>query len=76
MTARVSAVNGSLDRMHDQQARQGLGMRGDIVARQESMNLNMKRAQQAIDQHDLARARRYRDTTQADLEALEKFLGR
>ena len=76
MTARVAAVNGSLDRMQDQQARQGLGMRGDIVARQQSMNLNMKRAQQAIDEHDAARARRYRDTTQADLEALEKFLGR
>jgi hypothetical protein len=73
---RVDAVNNGLDHLQREQARQGLGLRGDMVARQSSMNLNLSRAQQALSARDAVRAQRYRDAAEADLEALEKFLGR
>ena len=76
LTARVDAVNSGLDQMQREQARMGLGLRGDMAARQSSMNINLSRAQDAVMKRDPARAQRYRDAAEADLEALEKFLGR
>jgi uncharacterized protein YciI len=76
LTVRVDAVNNGLDHLQQEQARQGLGLRGDMAARQSSMNLNLSRAQQAVSARDAARAQRYRDAAEADVEALEKFLGR
>jgi len=40
------------------------------------MNLNISRAHDALGKGDAARAQRYRDAAEADIEALEKFLGR
>ena len=54
----------------------GLGLRGDIVSRQESMNLNLTRAREAVQQHNAARAQRFKSLAESDIEALEKFLGR
>jgi serine/threonine protein kinase len=76
LTVRVDALNNGLDHLQQEQARQGLGLRGDMAARQSSMNLNLSRAQQAISARDAARAQRYRDAAEGDVEALEKFLGR
>jgi serine/threonine-protein kinase len=76
ITARVEAVNGGLDEMRREQARMGLGLRGDMAARQSTMNINLSRAQEAVTRGDAARAQRYRDAAEADLEVLEKFLGR
>jgi hypothetical protein len=69
-------VNGGLDEMRREQARMGLGLRGDMAARQSTMNINLSRAQDAVTKGDAARAQRYRDAAEADLEVLEKFLGR
>jgi hypothetical protein len=76
LTVRVDAVNNGLGHLQQEQARQGLGLRGDMAARQSSMNLNISRAQEAVSHRDAARAQRYRDAAEADIEALEKFLGR
>jgi serine/threonine protein kinase len=76
LTARVASVNSSLDRLQDQQARQGLGLRGDMAGRQQSMKVNLSKAQDAVTRSDAARAKRYKEATESDLEALEKFLGR
>jgi serine/threonine-protein kinase len=76
LTARVDAVNSDLDHLRQEQARMGLGLRGDMAARQSTMNINLSRAQDAVMKHDAARAQRYRDAADADLEVLEKFLGR
>ena len=76
LTARVDAVNSGLDQLQREQARLGLSLRGDMAARQSSMNINLSRAQDAVMKRDAARAQRYRDAAEADLEALEKFLGR
>jgi serine/threonine-protein kinase len=76
MSGRVSATNSSLDRMQQEQARMGLGLRADMASRQQSMNLNFSKAQDALEKHDGARAKHYKDLAQSDLEALEHFLGR
>ncbi len=76
LTARAAAVNNSLDTMQRQQQASGYGMRGDIVAKQASMKLNLSKAQDAVEHHDVARAERYATLTQSDLSTLEHFLGR
>jgi serine/threonine-protein kinase len=74
--ARAVVVNTSLDRLQQQQARQGLGLRGDIAARQETMNGNLAKAREAIVKKDAGRALKYRIAAETDVEALERFLGR
>jgi hypothetical protein len=74
--ARVGAVNNSLDHLAAQQASAGYGLRGDMAGRQSSMKVNMSKAQNAIEHNDVERAKRYAAATEADLEVLEKFLGR
>jgi serine/threonine-protein kinase len=76
ITARAGAVNSGLDKLREEQARDGFGLRGDIAQRQESMNLNVSKAQDAITRGDGVRAKRYSDLATADIAALEKFLGR
>ncbi|MBI3646133.1 MAG: hypothetical protein HY233_09250, partial [Acidobacteriales bacterium] len=76
LSARAGAVNSGLDRLKQQQAAAGYGLRGDMAERQESMKINLSRAQDAAEHGDAAKAKKYADRTQADLEALEKFLGR
>jgi eukaryotic-like serine/threonine-protein kinase len=76
LAARAAAVTSTLERLKEQQARQGFGLRGDIVARHESMRINLARAQEAVDKSDVGRAQKFRDTAQRDIEALEQFLGR
>jgi serine/threonine protein kinase len=76
LTARAGSVNSGLDGLRAQQARDGYGLRGDIAQRQESMKLNVQKAQDAITHGDGVRAKRYTDLANVDIEALEKFLGR
>jgi hypothetical protein len=73
---RAGAVERGLDVFQQQQASQGLGLRGDMAARQESMKLNLSRAQQAMEQRDGVRAQRFKTLAERDVEALERFLGR
>jgi eukaryotic-like serine/threonine-protein kinase len=76
LAARAAAVTSTLERLEEQQARQGFGLRGDIVARHGSMRINLARAQEAVDRSDVGRAQKFRDTAQRDIEALERMLGR
>ena len=76
LAARAASVNSSVDRLKQQQAASGFGLRGDIAERQENMKINLSRAQDAAEHSETAKAKKYYDRTTADLEALEKFLGR
>ena len=76
LTSRAGAVNSSLETLKRQQGAMGLGLRGDMAAHQSSMNLNLSKAQDAIAHNDAERARRFADKAAADIDALEKFLGR
>jgi hypothetical protein len=73
LNVRAAAVNNSLDRF---QATSGYGLRGDMVAHQASMKINLAKAQDALSRSDVDRARKYEGLATADVEALEKFLGR
>jgi hypothetical protein len=56
--------------------RDGLSLRGDMAAKQFSMNNNLGKAKQALAAQDPDRASRFAALTEPDLKALETFLGR
>jgi len=75
LSNRAAAVNGSLDRLQQQQSAAGYGLRGDMAARQASMNTNLSKAESAMERGDLATAKKRVDMAESDAEALEHFLG-
>jgi predicted Ser/Thr protein kinase len=75
-SARAAAINNSLDRMQKQQAASGYGLRGDMVAAQASMQLNLQKAQSLMQHGDPVKAKKYLDVATANAETLEQFLGR
>jgi len=75
LSSRAAAVNSSLDRLQQQQANAGYGLRGDMAAKQASMKNNLSKAESAAERGDLAKAKKYADMAATDVEALEHFLG-
>jgi len=75
LSNRAAAVNSGLDHLQQQQAASGYGLRADMVERQASMKSNLYKAEEAMQHHDVARAKKYADMAGKDLEVLEKFLG-
>jgi predicted nucleic acid-binding Zn-ribbon protein len=75
LSNRAAAVNGGLDHLQQQQAASGYGLRADMVERQASMKSNLYKAEEAMQHHDVARAKKYADMAGKDLEVLERFLG-
>lgn len=76
LSGRASSVVASLDTLQRQQAAQGLALRGDMVASKQRMETYMSKAQAAIQAKDADGARKYLDLAAAEVEKLEKFLGR
>ncbi len=76
LEVRALTVNGTVQRLQQEQARQGVGLRGDMASWHAAMNLNLSKAAEALAQRDATRAQRYRKLAQDNLEALEKALGR
>lgn len=76
MRGRAAGVNDSLDNLRRQQSAQGLGLRGDMAAAQERMKIHLEKAKAALENQDLTNAKKYSDQAEADLEQLERFLGR
>jgi eukaryotic-like serine/threonine-protein kinase len=76
LSSRAAAIDSSLTTLQRQQAAQGYGLRGDIVAAQARMQTNLAHAEAALQQQDGATAREYLDKAEADAETLEHFLGR
>jgi serine/threonine-protein kinase len=76
LTARAAAADESLNRFRAGLARQGLSLRTDIASRHQSMGVNVAKAREALAQRNAERARQFSDLAAADVEAIEKFLGR
>ncbi len=76
LSSRAAAVNASIENLQRQQAAQGYGLRGDIVASRQRMESDMARAQSAIQAKDVDSAHKYLDLAGAEAEKLEQFLGR
>jgi serine/threonine protein kinase len=74
--SRSSAVSQSLDNLQKQQAAAGYGLRGDIVSAQQRMRTDISKAQSAMQKQDTKSARKYLDMAEAELQTLEKFLGK
>ena len=75
LSNRAAAVNGSLERLQQQQSAAGYGLRGDMVERQASLKSNLYKAEEALQHRDVARAKKYADLAEADAGVLEGFLG-
>jgi eukaryotic-like serine/threonine-protein kinase len=76
LTSREAAVNSSLDNFQQQQNAQGLQLRGDMVEARASLQTNLNRAQAAVEAQDVDKAKKYLRQAEAEVEKLEKFLGR
>jgi eukaryotic-like serine/threonine-protein kinase len=75
LSNRAAAVNSGLDRLQQQQAASGYGLRSDMVERQASLKSNLYKAEEALQHHDVARAKKYTDLAEGDAGVLERFLG-
>ncbi|HEX8810610.1 MAG TPA: hypothetical protein VF742_01335, partial [Terracidiphilus sp.] len=75
LEGRAAAVEGSLDTLEQQMHRDGLGLRGDMVAARSNMRTDLAKAKQAMDSADTDRARHYLDLAHREVEKLEAFLG-
>src|SRR5580658_524394 len=74
--SRSAAVSQSLDTLQRQQAAAGYGLRGDIVSAQQRMKTDLAKAQGATQKQDTKGAKKYLDMAEAELQTIEKFLGR
>jgi serine/threonine protein kinase len=74
--SRANSARASLTRMKEAQARQGLGMRGDITAAQERMETYLDEAQAAIRGGDPEHAKKSLSNAEREIDKLDSFLGR
>jgi outer membrane biosynthesis protein TonB len=75
MATRVAAVKTSLSKLQQAQSQAGLGMRGDITAAHQRMELYLDGAESALKAGDADGAKKQLDSAERALETLEKFLG-
>ncbi len=75
LQSRSTSVTHSLDGLKRQQAAQGYGLRGDIVAAEERMKTYISKAEYFMQRQDAKSAKKYLDMAEPEIEKLEKFLG-
>ena len=75
LETRADTVSEGLDRLKEQQAASGLGLRADMVSAQQRMNLYLKKGKDALQRGDTANAQKYFDQADTEISKLEKFLG-
>lgn len=73
---RVTAAQASLNRLKQEQARQGLGLRGDIASLAQRAEYYMDECEAAVKRGDAAAARKHLSSAERDTSKLESFLGR
>jgi len=76
LASRANSARATLAHMKEQQARQGLGMRGDITASEQRMENYMDDAQAALRAGDPERAKKALATAEREIDKLDSFLGR
>jgi eukaryotic-like serine/threonine-protein kinase len=75
ISSREAAANASLDSFQRSQSSQGLGLRGDIVAAQQRMQMYAAKAQAALQAQDIENTKKYLALMETELGKIEKFLG-
>jgi serine/threonine-protein kinase len=76
LNARAAAASHSVDTLRHQQEADGYGLRGDIAAAVERMQMNLAKGNSALKANDLVNAQKYFDMADAEISKVEKFLGR
>jgi serine/threonine-protein kinase len=76
LEARSDAASAGVASIRSEQQRQGLDIRGDILAAMNRLSNNLREAQAAIARNDLQAADEYMERADKDTATLEKFLGR
>jgi eukaryotic-like serine/threonine-protein kinase len=76
LSSRARAAKDSVENLRRQQNTQGLNLRGDVAATEDRMGSDIDKAQAALQNQNAKDARRYMDKAEAEVETLEKFLGR
>lgn len=74
--SRANSARATLTRMKEQQARQGLGMRGDITTSEQRMETFLDDAQDAIKTGDVDGAKKALSNAEREIDRLDGFLGR
>ncbi len=72
---RASAVRASLENLQRSQAKQGLGLRSDIVATAQRMDYQLNAADDALKRGDGAGAKKALDAAEKAVSKIESFLG-
>jgi flagellar biosynthesis/type III secretory pathway chaperone len=76
LEARSAAITQSLNNLRRAQQSQGYGLRGDIVQAEQMMQINLSRAQSALQAGNVDQAKEYLDKAETQATILERFLGR
>jgi len=76
LSSRARAAKDSVENLRRQQNAQGLNLRSDIAAAEDRMGSDIDKAQAALQNQNARDARRYMEKAEADVETLEKFMGR
>ena len=76
LSSRARAARDSVENLRRQQNAQGLNLRGDIAAAEDRMGSDIDKAQAALQNQNAKDARRYMEKAEAEVETLEKFMGR
>ena len=74
--ARSNAVNRAISQLRSQQEADGLGLRSDMEAADSKMRSYMQAANSDMQSSRVASAGRNLDKAEAEIQVLEKFLGR
>jgi eukaryotic-like serine/threonine-protein kinase len=72
---RANSVRSSIDRLRQEQSRQGVGLRGDISTGVRRLEFYLDEAEGAIRSGEVARAKSSLSSAERELEKLENFLG-
>jgi serine/threonine-protein kinase len=75
LSARANAVKSSVDRLRDQLAANGLGLRQDMAGSLSQMESYMDEADRALQSNNPALAQKRMDQAERQVETLEKFTG-
>ena len=76
MAVRVSSVKQSLETMRQEQARMGVGLRGDIAASSQRLEFYLDEAESALNHSEAEAAKTALSKAEKELGKLERFLGR
>jgi len=76
LNVRAATASRSLEALRQRQQAEGFGLRGDISAAADRMQMYIAKGDAALKAKDLANAQKYYELAEAEIAKVEKFLGR